>query len=123
MAMTIPTTVSQFEWRWKMLNGEKKFAVINVTCPDRNELAGTNQEKYFNKKHLILFLSNRKKIIMRSINLNNGRLTWISLLLAIPTTCFLGISVLKFEVGINAPYDAISPFLERTGIACIIGLE
>lgn len=58
---------------------------------------------------------------MRSINLNNGRLTWISLLLAIPTTCFLGISVLKFEVGINAPYDAISPFLESTGISASLG--
>jgi hypothetical protein len=58
---------------------------------------------------------------MRSINLKNGRLTWISLLLAIPTTCFLGISVLKFELGINAPYDAISPVLARTGIAASLG--
>lgn len=58
---------------------------------------------------------------MRSINLYNGRLTWISLLLAIPTTCFLGISVLKFEMGINAPNDAISPFLARTGISESLG--
>jgi exosortase N len=32
------STVSQLKWRWDMLKGEKKYAVINVTCPDRREL-------------------------------------------------------------------------------------
>ena len=48
------TTVSQFEWRWKMLNGEKMFAVINVTCPDRNELE-EQIRKIFQQKTLDTF--------------------------------------------------------------------
>ena len=39
-----------------------------------------------------------------------------SLLLAFPTAYFLSISVLKYEMGIDAPFDAIAPFLESMGI-------
>jgi hypothetical protein len=45
----------------------------------------------------------------------------VSLMLAIPTAYFLGISVLKFELGIAAPYDTIAPFLGRTGISESLG--
>ena len=44
-----------------------------------------------------------------------------SLLLALPTAYFLSISVLKYEMGIDAPFDAIAPFLERMGIKETLG--
>lgn len=40
----------------------------------------------------------------------------ISLLLALPTAYFICISVLKFELGVDAPFDSIAPFLEKMGI-------
>lgn len=44
-----------------------------------------------------------------------------SLLLALPTAYFIGISVLKYGLGINEPFDAIAPFLERMGIKETLG--
>ena len=44
-----------------------------------------------------------------------------SLLLALPTAYFLSISVLKYEMGVDAPFDAIAPFLERMGIKETLG--
>jgi len=38
-------TVSQLEWRWKMFNGSKPFAVINVTASTKEELE--RQVSYF----------------------------------------------------------------------------
>lgn len=32
------STISQIEWRWDMIKGEGKYAVINVTCADKEEL-------------------------------------------------------------------------------------
>jgi hypothetical protein len=58
---------------------------------------------------------------MRSINLKNAGLTWISLLLALPTAYFFLISFLKYEAGVHAPFDAIAPFLERMGIKETLG--
>jgi hypothetical protein len=45
----------------------------------------------------------------------------ISLLLALPTAYFICISVLKFELGVDAPFDSIAPFLERMGIKETLG--
>ena len=42
--------------------------------------------------------------------------TWIALLLSLPTTCFFLISVLKYGFGIDGPFDAITPFLEKSAI-------
>ena len=44
-----------------------------------------------------------------------------SLLLALPTAYFISISVLKYELGIGAPFDLIAPFLERMGIREALG--
>ena len=49
---------------------------------------------------------------------------WIgiaSLLLALPTAYFLGIAVLKYEMGIDAPFDSIAPLLERMGLKESLG--
>jgi len=46
---------------------------------------------------------------------NNG-LNALALTLVLPTLYFMIISVLKFELNVNGPYDAITPFLESTGI-------
>lgn len=45
----------------------------------------------------------------------------ISLLLALPTAYFICISVLKFELGVDGPFDSVAPFLERMGINETIG--
>lgn len=45
----------------------------------------------------------------------------ISLLLALPTAYFICISVLKFELGVDAPFDSIAPFLEKMGIKETLG--
>ena len=43
-----------------------------------------------------------------------NRLTAAALLLALPTAYFIVVNILN-EFGISAPYDAIAPFIERTG--------
>jgi exosortase N len=50
------STVSQFEWRWDMLKGEKKYAVINVTCSDRVELE-EQIKKMFQQRTLDTFFN------------------------------------------------------------------
>ena len=45
----------------------------------------------------------------------------ISLLLALPTAYFIFISILKYEMAIDAPFDSIAPFLERMGIKETLG--
>lgn len=53
---------------------------------------------------------------MKSINLKNAGLTWISILLVLPTAYFFLASFLKYELGVDALFDAVLPFLEKTGI-------
>ncbi len=46
----------------------------------------------------------------------SGRFQWlnmVALLLILPATCFIGISVLKYNFGVNGPYDFIGPFFEN----------
>lgn len=50
------STVSQFEWRWDMLKGEKKYAVINVTCADRSGLE-EQIKKIFQQRTLDTFFN------------------------------------------------------------------
>ena len=50
---------------------------------------------------------------------NTRRYTWLnvlSLLLALPTAYFIMISVLKYGLNIDGPFDNATPFLERMGI-------
>ena len=43
------------------------------------------------------------------------------LLLVLPTTYFICISILKYELGVQAPFDSNAPFLERIGIKEALG--
>ena len=52
---------------------------------------------------------------MKQYTKQNG-IAIASLLLALPTAYFICISILKYELGIDQPFDAIAPFLERMGI-------
>ena len=45
----------------------------------------------------------------------------LSLLLALPTAYFITISLLKYGLNIDGPFDHASPFLERMGIKESIG--
>ena len=50
---------------------------------------------------------------------NIRRYTWLnvlSLLLALPTAYFIMISVLKYGLNIDGPFEHATPFLERMGI-------
>ena len=58
---------------------------------------------------------------MKSIIQKSGKLTVLALILALPTAYFICISVLKYEFDVNGPFDAIAPFLERTGIKETLG--
>lgn len=52
------------------------------------------------------------------------RFTWlnvIALLLALPTAYFIFISVLKYALNVDGPFDSATPFLERMGIQESIG--
>ncbi len=53
--------------------------------------------------------------------LKQNAVTALSFLLVLPTAYFIFISVLKYEMGINSPFDSLAPFLERTGIREAIG--
>jgi hypothetical protein len=50
-------------------------------------------------------------------------LTWVALLLSLPTIYFFCIAILKYGPGINGPFDSIAPFLERAGIKESPGLN
>ena len=55
---------------------------------------------------------------------NIRRHTWLNLmclLLAMPTAYFITISVLKYGLNIDSPFDNATPFLERMGIKENIG--
>ena len=45
----------------------------------------------------------------------------LGLIFAIPTAYFIFISVLKYQFGINDPFDILQPSLERMGIKNAIG--
>lgn len=53
--------------------------------------------------------------------IKQNSIAFASLLLALPTAYFICISVLKFELGIDAPFDTIAPLLERWGIKETLG--
>lgn len=53
--------------------------------------------------------------------LKQNVITIASLAFGLPTAYFLGASGLKFEMNIDAPYDTIAPFLQRTGISESLG--
>ena len=57
---------------------------------------------------------------MKQITKQNG-ITLISLLLALPTAYFFVIAVLKYELSVDGPFDAIAPLLERWGIKEALG--
>jgi len=57
---------------------------------------------------------------MKQLTKQNG-IAIISLLLALPTTYFIVIAVLKYELGIDGPFDAIAPLLESWGIKESLG--
>ena len=57
---------------------------------------------------------------MKQLTKQNG-IAIISLLLALPTAYFIIISVLKYELGVDGPFDSIAPLLESWGIKESLG--
>ena len=57
---------------------------------------------------------------MRQMTKQTG-ITIVSLLLALPTAYFFAIAILKYELGVDGPFDAIAPLLERWGIKETLG--
>ena len=56
----------------------------------------------------------------------NSRYTWLntlSLLLVLPTVYFIIISVLKYGLGLDGPYDSAEPLLLQLGIDESLGLN
>lgn len=49
---------------------------------------------------------------MQTIISRNKWLSYTALLLVLPTVYFIIINILKFEIGVAGPYDAVAPFLE-----------
>ncbi len=52
------------------------------------------------------------------------RFRWLNtaaLLLVLPTTLFIFFSILKYNLGIDGPFDSIYPWLERMGIRESLG--
>jgi hypothetical protein len=45
-------------------------------------------------------------------------LAWstLALILVLPTIFFIVVSIMKYEMGMNEPFDSIAPFLENAGI-------
>jgi hypothetical protein len=52
---------------------------------------------------------------------DNRSITWVALMLSLPTVYFIGASILKFELGIDAPFDAASPLLQQWHIGRTVG--
>ena len=46
-----------------------------------------------------------------------------ALLFSLPTAYFIAISVLKYELGVDGPFDSIAPWLERMGVKETPGLN
>ena len=57
---------------------------------------------------------------MKQLTKQNG-IAIISLLLALPTAYFIAVAILKYELGVDGPFDAISPLLESWGIKESLG--
>ena len=57
---------------------------------------------------------------MKQYAKQNG-ITILSLLLALPTAYFICISILKYEIGIDVPFDSVAPLLEQMGIKETVG--
>jgi len=57
---------------------------------------------------------------MKQLTKQNG-IAIISLLMALPTACFIAIAVLKYELGVDGPFDAVAPLLESWGIKDSLG--
>ena len=57
---------------------------------------------------------------MKQYAKQNG-ITLLSLLLALPAAFFICISVLKYEMGVDAPFDSMAPVLEKMGIKETLG--
>lgn len=57
---------------------------------------------------------------MKQYTKQNG-IAIASLLLALPTAYFICISILKYEMGIDGPFDSIAPLLEKMGIKETLG--
>jgi len=57
---------------------------------------------------------------MKQLTKQNG-IAIISLLLALPTAYFIVIAVLKYELGVDGPFDSIAPLLESWGIKESLG--
>ena len=53
---------------------------------------------------------------MKSTTSKSNLLTALGLVLALPTGYFIFISILKYWLNINGPFDSLQPFLERMGI-------
>lgn len=58
---------------------------------------------------------------MKTTTFKNDGVTVAALLLALPTAYFILISVLKYVLNINGPFDSAQPTLERLGIRENIG--
>ena len=58
---------------------------------------------------------------MKTTTFKNNGLTAASLLLALPTAYFILISVLKYALNIDGPFDSAQPALERWGIKETLG--
>ena len=57
---------------------------------------------------------------MKQLTKQNG-IAIISLLMALPAACFIAIAVLKYELGVEGPFDAIDPLLQNWGIKESLG--
>lgn len=58
---------------------------------------------------------------METKTFKNKGLTVAALFLVLPTAFFILISVLKYGLGVDGPFDAASPILERWGIQDSLG--
>ena len=54
-------------------------------------------------------------MIMRNL-LSPKWLSYLALVLSLPTACFIVISILKYGLGIHEPFDSMAPLLEQWGI-------
>ena len=58
---------------------------------------------------------------MKTTTFKNNGVTTAGLLLALPTAYFILISVLKYALNIDGPFDSAQPALERWGIKDTLG--
>ena len=58
---------------------------------------------------------------METTTRNFKWLNAVALMLVLPAACFILISLLKYNFGIEGPYDSIYPWLEQAGIKQSLG--